>query len=184
MKHPTEAVLALYAGGETSWWQRWMVSWHLKQCAACRTEVESFANTRDWFQEAAAEVPGGVEWDRLATEMKANVHVGLAAGEVVASPAPPRRRLGWRAAAALASVTVVAVGSWWLHIPRTVGVSNDVVLAATPAGIELKEEGNALMLMHASSDTAVVSVSAEGSMTARFLDEETGQVTINNVYVE
>lgn len=184
MKHPTEAALSLYAGGECGVFDRIRVALHLRSCERCRAEVESFRDSRDWFQTAASEIPGDVDWDRLATEMRANVHVGLAAGEAVASPAPERNPLGWRTAAALASITVVVVGGWWLHVPRPAPQPDDVVLAATPTGIELKEEGGALTMLHSDSDMAVVSVSAEGSMTARFLDEETGQVTINHVYVE
>jgi len=184
VKHPSETLLALYAGGECGLLQRLRVRLHLRSCESCRAEVESFGDSRDWFQAAASEVPNNVDWERLSGEMRANIHVGLAAGEAVASPAPERHPLGWRAAAALASVAVVVIGGWWLHIPHTANAPDDVVLAATPAGIELKDEGGALTMLHSDAEMAVVSVSAEGSMTARFVDEETGQVTINHVYVE
>ena len=65
-----------------------------------------------------------------------------------------------------------------------VGMIISIVLAATPVGIELKQEGRALTLMHPSSEPVLVSVSVQGSMTARFVDEETGMVTINNVYLQ
>jgi hypothetical protein len=38
--------------------------------------------------------------------------------------------------------------------------------------------------MHAGAQHVTYSVGAQGSMRARYVDRETGNVTINNVYVE
>jgi hypothetical protein len=188
MSHPSSNVLALLAGGELPPWSRWRLGRHLKRCPECRREVEAFCREREWIREAAGALPAEAHWGRLAAEMKANIQVGLSAGECVDRAEPAAQWLGWRAAAALASITLVIVSGWWLHMPRPPVASSEyaggIVLAATPVGIELKQEGRALTLMHPSSEPVLVSVSVQGSMTARFVDEETGMVTINNVYLQ
>jgi hypothetical protein len=60
----------------------------------------------------------------------------------------------------------------------------DAVLQATPAGIEVKASRGALTLLNTRAGSQTVYVSAPGSLRARFVDSETGQVTINNVYAE
>lgn len=184
MKHPDTDDLALYAGGDLGIARRWRVARHISRCAACRSQVEAFQADSEWLADAGSQLPDGIGWSRLAGEMRANIQVGLAAGEAVASPEPESPRLGWRAAAALASITLVVVSGWWLHLPRPDREAGDILLAATSTGIELTEQDSALTLMHSASDPVLVTVSVRGSMTARFVDDETGMITINNVYAE
>ena len=188
MSHPDARGLALFAGGELPPWSRWRISRHVKQCPECLREVEIYNQQTEMLQESASELPVEVNWGRLAAEMKGNIQVGLAADECVASAEPAPQNMGWRMAAAVASITVVIIGGWWLHMPPPqVAVSqwNDgQVLAATPVGIELKQEDRALTLMQTGSEPLLVSISAQGAMEARFIDDETGMVTINNVYVQ
>ena len=49
--------------------------------------IDVYRHSRQRLKQAAAEMPEGADWDRLAAEMTANIRVGLAAGECVA----PRR---------------------------------------------------------------------------------------------
>ncbi len=191
MSHIETSLLALYAGGDLPFHRRWFVSLHLGRCDRCRGKVAEFRREREWFQDAGDELPGGVRWDRLAGEMKANIQVGLAAGECVsqAEPEPKPQRLGWRTAAALASITVVVVSGWWLHMPTPSRVASsfdpgDVVLEATADGIEVRQQGESGMTLLHAAQPVMVSVSVEGSMAARFVDDETGMVTINNVYAQ
>ena len=189
MSHPETTDLALYAGGDLPFYKRWTVALHLHACDDCRAEVDTFQREREWVRNAGDELPGDLRWDRLAAEMKANIQVGLAAGECVAPPRDERPRLGWRVAAAMASIALVVVSGWWLQVPRprvgTLFDGGDVLLEATPEGIEVRGQNDksGLALLHA-AETVTVSVSVEGSMTARFIDDETGMVTINNVYVQ
>ena len=185
MKHPEPHALALFAGGELPFWVRWQIRRHLRSCERCHEEVQGFRRRQEWFRGAAGELPANLHWNRLAAEMRANIQVGLAAGECVSGAQHVSERLGWRAAVALASITVVIVGGWWLHLPHPrVKPVDAAVLEATADGIELKQPEGALTLMHPGSAPVMVSVSAQGAMTARFVDEETGMVTVNNVYVE
>jgi hypothetical protein len=55
-------------------------------------------------------------------------------------------------------------------------------LKTTPDGIAVRAQGATLTILHPAS--AVVSVSGPSSMSARYVDEETGQVTITKVYAQ
>jgi hypothetical protein len=76
--------------------------------------------------------------------------------------------------------------AWWLNIPRNMSVArsarSQVTLQSTPGGIQLKENGAVLTLMHQRGGSSVMFGSSPGSLRARYVDSETGQVTINNVY--
>ena len=81
MKHPDEATLALHAGGDLGLIARWRTNRHLSRCERCREEVAAFQGLREVLPDLA-EMPE-VPWNRLAAEMKANIRLGLAAGECV-----------------------------------------------------------------------------------------------------
>ncbi len=83
MSHPSEMSLALLAGGDLGVWARWRMRLHLSGCERCRRELEQFEFSRERLRSAPEEVPGEVNWAPLAAEMKANIHLGLAAGECV-----------------------------------------------------------------------------------------------------
>jgi len=93
---------------------RWSLRRHLARCAACRAEVAAFVVSRESLEAAANELPAEVNWNRLAADMKANIHVGLAAGECVGPERPARVRIAWRAAATVAPVAVMVLLGWWL----------------------------------------------------------------------
>jgi hypothetical protein len=72
------------------------------------------------LKQAAAEMPPGVNWERLAAEMTANIRVGLAAGECVA----PRRRkpvafAAWKPAAIATGAVAIVSAAWWLNLPSS-----------------------------------------------------------------
>src|SRR5262249_30504460 len=148
-------------------------------------------------------MPEGVEWERLASEMTANIRVGLAAGECVA-PRPRKAVIwGWRPVAVMAGLAVLLAGGWWLNMPpaetkalgravssiwrgRSAGTREErgPVVAASASGIELRENGSALAVSQGTARPVAVSVSLQGSASARYVDADTGQVTITSVYVQ
>ena len=65
-----------------------------------------------------------------------------------------------------------------------VQASQESVLRATANGIELNQGGETLSLLHVRSDTAIYSAGAQGSMRAGYVDSDTGNVTINDLYVQ
>jgi hypothetical protein len=191
MKHPHQATLALHAGGDLGFFARWRTERHLKQCDGCRAEVDGFAATRQIVPELA-EIPE-IPWNRLAAEMRANIRLGLEAGDCVRAGEPRLRdtRLftGARAAVAMASVAALLVTGIVLERPApravttAVAVDDGMVVQATSNSIQVKKGGQTLRLMNPGKQVSYSS-DAQGSMRARYVDPETGLVTINNIYAE
>jgi len=183
MKHPDGIQLALWR--ELDWPTRWRISRHLRQCTACASEVRSFEASERRLREMAGEMPPGLNWDALAAEMTGNVRVGIAAGRCVA-PAVAPGGLSWRTALVFGSTALLLITALWLNPPlrKDQLATRGIVLATTPSGIELKENGSALTLMHVRSEKEPLVVSAPGSLRVRYVDSETGQITINNVYAQ
>jgi hypothetical protein len=188
IRHPKQAELALYAGGDASLWARLRVSRHVRTCATCAGLVREFRGLREWTR-GQDELPEEVDWVQLAAEMKANIRVGLAAGQCV-EPSPEAAGLRlWRPALVL-PVLLVVVAGWWLqswpppHVPATEhAASEGLVVRANPGSIEVEQDGRALALLHPRSAQVTLSASG-GSLRARYVDAETGYVTISHVYTQ
>jgi len=190
MKHPSQATLALHAGGDLGWTARWRMARHLARCGECRDEVAAFSGTREVITDLN-EIPE-IAWNRLASEMKANIRLGLAAGACVRAEERPLRETLFssaRSAVALASVVALLVTAVVMEhpVPRQRFVPVDgVIVQSTKDGIQVRDGERALQLLHTGvkDQNVIRSVGAQGSMRARFVDPETGYVTINNVYAE
>jgi hypothetical protein len=207
-KHVTEADLAVYAAGDMSCWTRPLIHLHVSRCAVCKGRAEAYRTDQQRIRELADELPPGLNWDRLAAEMHANIHVGLEAGECVA-PRTGKRGIpaGWRVAAAIAGFSALLISAWWLNMPAAQTASlgramkaithwqissrglrfedSGPLVEATAAGIELRENGSALAVTHGvNSRPVAVSLSVQGSARARYIDSDTGQVTITSVYAQ
>jgi len=212
MRHPADVQIALFAGGDLGRWERWRVAQHVAYCAECQHEVQVLRDAGKQLRELSGEMPdlpNALNWNRLAQEITGNIRVGLAAGEAIAlfdKPAPARPRLGWNAALLVLGASAIFAIAFWTSLPpqqaehlmaalkriRTerigtvihsgVAAPDEVVVEASAAGIQVKENGRTLSLMHPRSDGATVSVSMHGSAGVRFVDADTGQVTTNKVY--
>ena len=188
MRHPDQAALALYAGGDLGFFAHWRVARHVAQCEQCGDEVARFQATREIATDLA-EMPD-IPWNHMAAEMKANIRLGLAAGECVRPNEKPVRErpvfTGIRAAVALASIITLAVTGLVLQpLQPRVGekFDNHTVLRGIENGIEVEGSGRAFRLMNPGATDVTTSVSVE-SVGARYLDPDTGQVVINKVYAE
>ena len=118
-RHPEESRLALYSSGDLNPVERFLIRLHVRTCARCATQVDSFNVTSSVLRSQMTKMPQGVEWDRLAAEMTANIHLGLEAGECVGPVRAARvERIGWRAAIVMAGLSVVLAGAWLLNPPR------------------------------------------------------------------
>ena len=190
MKHPGEAALALHAGDDLGVLARWRMERHLKRCGHCRDEIASFRALREIAPDLR-ETPE-IAWNRLAAEMKANIRLGLEAGRCVRSgdTAVPERTplfFGARALIAVASVLTLMVTELMLEHPTpnpATARREGVVVQRMAGGIQVWEGGQALRLLHGNARDVTYTVGAQGSMRARYVDPDTGYVTINNVYVE
>jgi hypothetical protein len=165
--------------------------------------LQSFRRTLRVVADAGSELPPGLDWNRLSREMTGNIRVGLAAGECVGNyPAKARFfRLHWNGVMAAAALTGVFLLGFWLNIPapqanhlwsslgRITGHithapapgSHDMLLASQQ-GIEVKANGTSLSYVPRDTGAVLVSVSTQGSVSARAMDDDTGQTTITEVY--
>ena len=189
MKHPDQATLALYAGGDLGRFEAWRTARHVARCGECRDEVAAYKGMRDLLPELG-KLPD-LQWDGLASEMRANIRLGLAAGECVRESAeePPRAWLfnGARTAIALASILAVLVTGVVLQRSTPSIMSATVpVVQVVDYGIERRagDLGFALMHKNVKVKDVAYSVGAQGTMGASYVDPSTGYVTMTKVYVE
>jgi hypothetical protein len=187
MKHPSDAVLALYAGDDLGCWARLRTGRHLGGCERCRREVAAYQDLQAAVPELADLAAAG--WNRLAAEMKANIRLGLEAGACVPETAHAGSPwLGFRSAVACASMAVLLLASLALverPAPRAARpAAHGVVLRATSGGIEWNDGRQAMSLLHGNARGITLMVGAQGSMRARYVDADTGYVTVNNVYAQ
>ncbi|MGA2877761.1 MAG: hypothetical protein ABSG13_02300 [Bryobacteraceae bacterium] len=215
MNHPASAQLALFSGGDLGRWDRWRIVRHMARCTECRHEVQVLRDASSQLRELTgemADLPSGMNWNRLADEMTGNIRVGLAAGEAIAlfdKPLRSKPRLGWHAGMVIAGATVIFAIAFWSSLPpqqaehlltslnriRTERIGTLLHSATAPAGTTPEEvileassssiqvrENGRAMSLIPHSDGATVSVSMHGSAGVRFVDADTGQVTTNKVY--
>lgn len=209
--HPSETELALFAGWELGFWQRSGVGRHVSRCASCRARSQQLRADAAALRDGLSQLPPDLNWDGMAEEMAANIRVGLAAGECV-GPARGIRGTqdwsftGWGVSALTVGLCALLALGWWLRMPssdtkeigralRTVWTGkggaaaplasgHGVVLEAGTGGIQVRQNGRAMTFVSPRSEAVTVSVSLQGSAQASYVDSETGQVTIANVYAQ
>ena len=203
-RHIGESDVAMYVSGDIALWRRVLVRFHARGCDRCSRRIEAYRTDRERVRVVAGEMPEGLDWDRLAAEMTANIRVGLAAGECVAPRNRKAASIHWRPAAAMAGLAVLLLGGWWLNMPPAttealgramnkvwhgrgaapVTDERGPVVEATSSGIELRENGSTLGVSQGAARPLAVSLSVQGSASARYVDADTGQMTITSVYVQ
>lgn len=184
MKHPSEHELALLAGADTGRMRRFFLDRHLRNCEECQEKSAEFTALREQIGEI--EMPE-LDWTALASEMKANVRVGLEAGACV-RPAVVSRSWAPRLTVAFASLLVVVGASFVMtnSNPRQAKAPQPSapVLQATGSGIELRNGTASFSLLDRQDAPADQTVSAQGVMEARYVNSEAGAVTITDVYLQ
>ena len=183
MRHPNQARLALHAGADLGPFRRWLTARHVARCTYCSQEVAGYTEMRELLPELA-ELPE-ISWNRMAAEIKANVRLGLEAGECVRSEMPLHHAslAGWRAVVAFASVLVLVGGCLVLERPAPQMVHTaETSVASAKDGVQLQAGDNRMLgLMNVGAQKAVYHFDAQGSMGSRYTDPETGSITINTV---
>ena len=181
-KHPDANQLALHAGGDLTGWSRWRVERHLRNCEACQEEVAAIDSVRRMLP-SLAELPA-LPWNEMAAEMTANIRLGLEAGECVRQlePAPPRFVFGFRSAVAgvaLAALAITAVVCERPHsIPgRPSAGPDNLAVQTAPDGIGSQQ----MKLMVRGAANIQMAASADGSISARSTDPDTGVMTVYQV---
>jgi hypothetical protein len=197
--HPPLEILSLYAAGDLPFLLRLRTATHVKDCAACEQQVQSFRSAKTEFRrEAGAQILTGFEaiadWQSLESDMLGNIRVGVAAARCIEKVGRSRKwasRFAWAAA-----MSALFVAGWLTRIPpddnqriltalrRAVGLDQPqfygAIVRSTPDGIAVRTQSATLTILHPQS--AVISMSSPSSVTARYVDDDSGQVTITNVY--
>jgi hypothetical protein len=184
MNHPRDNDLALLAGGEAGHIRRFLLDRHVRTCADCREKIAEYIDLRSRL--ADVELPD-LNWNFLAADMRANIRLGLEAGACVRTESVLRR---WnpRPVIAFASLLLL-IGAGELlrdarpHPPVVVNAGT-AVLESTESGVEIRTATNSLTLLNHHGNAANQTVSAQGDIGARYIDGDTGSVTINNVYLQ
>jgi hypothetical protein len=190
--------LALYARRDLALRERLRVRWHVARCCDCEQQVLLFESaTGELKRQSQAETLTAFEavadWNRLENEMLGNITVGLAAARCI-QKVGRKRAWVWRAAFAGGLAGLFAAG-WVTHVPsestdrllhalfgarRGLQADASSVVRTKTEGIAVGSNGVELTILH--PRTAVVSLSGNTGLTARYIDEDSGQVTVTNVY--
>jgi hypothetical protein len=201
MKHPSIENLALYAGKELPWWTRIAVGQHVHGCPQCQQEVALFQGAKAAVGAEVEVMPPGVQWDRLAAEMAANVKLGLEASDAISAyrgsqnrenSLQPTQGMSWRMVAVTTGFVLLLSLGYWLNAAKkseqlaAMRGPEPIVAEASERGVGMSDGSKGMELHGPKSNprAAFVTVSTRGSAAAQYVDEETGQVTVNNVYVE
>ncbi|HEX4232645.1 MAG TPA: hypothetical protein VHZ07_28550 [Bryobacteraceae bacterium] len=198
--HPELAELALWASHDLPWPRRFRLKRHLDACAFCSQQAAQFCSAREAFRhDAQSQTLTGYEaiadWQRLEREMVGNIAVGVAAARCIDKVGRKRFR-SWRGAFVGAGMAMLLALGWMMNIPREesehlalslrriVGMNRSqpsgTILQSTPDGIAVRAQGATMTLLHPAS--AVVTVAGNASVGALYVDEDSGEVTITNVY--
>ena len=184
MTHPREHDLALLAGGEAGRIRQFFLDRHVQDCADCQKKITDYQEMRDDL--ALLDLPD-LNWNFLAADMRANIRLGLEAGACVSAGKPAPRRWNPRPVLAFTCVLLVAAAAELFRDARPhrlAAADATPVLESTGSGIELRTGANSLMLLNHHGSAAAQTVSAQGEVGARYIDSDTGSVTINNVYLQ
>ncbi|HEY4084627.1 MAG TPA: hypothetical protein VGM43_01755 [Bryobacteraceae bacterium] len=189
--HPSEANLALLAGGDCGWIERLRLNNHVSHCGDCQDAMASFAEIRTSLHEMAlpAVAVDDANWQRLAGEMRANIRLGLAAGECVAPGAAESAARPWfpRFAYSVAGVIVLLGAGMFLRglLPHPeLPISRATIVESTAKGIQVRTTAGTMTLLNQSDAEPDQTITSQGAVRARYVDGNTGTVTITSVYAE
>jgi hypothetical protein len=184
MRHPADTDLALLAGGECGRISRFLLKRHVDECRECTGKVVRFERLRADLARMAAP---DLDWDSLAGEMKANIRLGLEAGECVRGR-EPRREWNPRIAVAFASLTFLIVAGFTMRsqvVPALhtgAAADRNPVLESTGAGLELRDGESSITLVNRNGAIADQTVNAQGEIGARYVKD--GAVVMTNVSLD
>jgi hypothetical protein len=198
--HPSPEILALYSTADLPLLERWKIRRHLFHCEHCENQQALFRAAHvELKRQARNETLSGFEaiadWSRLEREMEGNIVVGLAAARCIEKK-PRSRNLVLKCSFA-SGIALLFILGWITHVPsqQTERLYTTLagaftghrahpyqgpVLRSLPDGIVVGSPEGSLTILHPAS--AVISASGTSSVAARYVDDETGQVTITKVY--
>ncbi len=200
-RHPRLEDLALASRGDLPFHRSWRVNWHVRHCAFCERELEQYQAVsarikRQAATEGLTATENALDRQRLEREMTGNIKAGIAAAQCIENM-PGRVFHKWRVPALIAGLSLIFVAGWLINVPRddrdrvmsalrtVVSRSHPttgLILETNPHGVSVRFQGTSLTLLHPASARATASFTSSSSVGVRYVDDETGQVTIANVY--
>ncbi|WP_180540810.1 anti-sigma factor family protein [Nevskia soli] len=195
--HIPSVQLALFAGGDLPFWTRVGVERHVAQCDDCAALVREYARQQLDLAQRAEELPPsltGVAWQSLASEMTANIRLGLAAGACVSAPVAARVRpkLTFALAGLAVILSIIAVERPRLNFGPRPAVAPAPELAGfvpmlegTGSSVGIRNGGRELSVtapVGIDEKSVIRTVNARGEIGSRYV-EDTG-VTVVNIYAE
>ncbi len=189
--HPSETNLALLAGGDCGRLRRFFLNRHIARCGDCRDTLASFTELRaETLELADTNSMPETDWNRLAGEMRANIHLGLAAGECVAESPAAILPVSWKPRLAMGAACVVLLtgAGIFLHglLPNDnpTGVVHAATVESNSTGVQVTTGSSSMTLMNHAGVAGDQTVSSDGAIRASYVDGDTGTVTVTSVYVE
>jgi hypothetical protein len=201
VRHPAQPTLALLSRDDVAWLESLPARWHVRFCPQCKRQLEGFRTARrelglisgaDGRQPLDGQpVEDDPAWNALEAEMRANIRLGLTAGSLASGPSGSEEVIPslmpyfpWRWAVVCGALVFVLTAGWWLRSSggASLPVASVPALeapAAEPAG---REPG--IQLLVPVADVSRTEMDFDGSTRSRVIDGETGQVTLQQVYVE
>ncbi len=196
MRHFSEHEAALASSGDLPLMLKLQSHAHCLVCPDCRARVDSFRSDRSRVDVAvdSFELPRAIKWDQLEAEMLGNIRLGLDVdavhqGSVQKTEA---RYIPWRAAVAILAMTVIVMTGWFLTGPGSRPTASAVaqvrsgglLLRGDENGVGVENRGRGMILRNVASRSNRIEVGLEGSVRSSVVDQDSGQVTVSQIYVE
>jgi hypothetical protein len=200
-RHPKQSMLALLSGGDLAWSEALAARWHVHFCPQCKRQLAEFRSARmelglvsaaDWQQPLDGQ-PGESDsaWNALEAEMRANIRLGLTAGSLASGPSeagqaalPLSPPAPWRWAVVCGALVFVLTAGWWLRSSSSVPLPMASVPGWQVPAVETAGQASGIQLLVPVADVSRTETDFDGSTRSRVIDGETGQVTLQQVYVE
>lgn len=199
--HPMLEELALASRGDLPFLRQRQVIRHARHCPSCEHELDDYRSLVAGVKhqsDAEALTTGEtlLDWQRLEREMAGNIKVGIAAAQCIQSSSGHGFHR-WRFTTLITALSIIFVAGWLINVPRDdmdriltafrTAVSrsqhaNGIVLETNSHGVSVRFQGASLTLLHPTTARATASFTSGSSVGVRYVDDETGQVTITNVY--
>ncbi|MCX6612892.1 MAG: hypothetical protein NTW74_18835 [Acidobacteria bacterium] len=196
MRHFSDHEAALASSGDLPFLLKLQSQAHCLICPSCRARVEAFRSDRSRVDLAvdAFELPRAIKWDQLEAEMLGNIRLGLDVDAIHqgSSPKTEERFIPWRAAVAIAAMTVIVMTGWFLTGPGSRPAisavaqvrSGGMLLRGDENGVGVENRGSGMILRNVAARSNRIEVGLEGSVRSSVVDQDSGQVTVSQIYVE
>ncbi len=201
-EHLSAREAALASSGDLPVVGRLLTRAHCILCVECAANVAAYKEDHARVRAIVPdfELPRAMNWNALEREMFANIRLGADINEIGESyesvQASPH--LSWRAAIAIGAMVATVMTGWFLAGPRGNSYmqmnqppapiaqvrSGSMLLKGDQGGVGVESRGSGFILRGPASQPSRVEVSLEGSVRRSSVDNESGQITVSQIYVD